>query len=298
MSSKRISAKKSKENFYKRIDAHIPVKKNIYSMLPLEELTTLGAANPVEIPQILRLTNHTYECFWFKACELGHVEWVKYAPNNFDIDMTDSDNFTGLHIATIHNRLNVVKLLIFKGANMDKQTSQGNTALIFACEKGFEEIMKYLIRKGANVFLTCNAGLSCLHVALYRGHFTIAKFLLKQQNFDPNLHTGESTGNKSSLLIAVAQRVRAATPTIDIIKLLLKKGANLNDPPEILFYAAEHGHFEVFKFLVKKGADIFANSYNESLIVFLARNEDYVFLDFLSNYIQTNYERKRKNNNI
>jgi len=66
----------------------------------------------------------------------------------------------------------------------------------------------------------------------------------------------------------------------------------LDNPPEILFFAAKYAHFAVFEFLIQKGADIFAKFEGKSLMVFLSEKRENDKLAALSKYIEKNYIKK------
>ena len=64
---------------------------------------------------------------------------------NIDMNKQDKDGLTPLHVAVLSNNKRLVKLLLFRGADMKLETNEGNTAASLAQENGYSEIEKILI---------------------------------------------------------------------------------------------------------------------------------------------------------
>jgi hypothetical protein len=74
--------------------------------------------------------------------------------NNGDIgpeELTGNGNWSPLHSATSNNRINTVRLLLEKGANVNQQCEcNGDTPLHSAAKNGYFDIIKILIEAGAD----------------------------------------------------------------------------------------------------------------------------------------------------
>lgn len=57
------------------------------------------------------------------------------------LDPVDDTNSTPLILAASAGRLDVVKLLISKGSNVNHKTNRGQTSLHYACSKGHKEVI-------------------------------------------------------------------------------------------------------------------------------------------------------------
>jgi ankyrin repeat protein len=73
--------------------------------------------------------------------------------------------------------IEMAKLLINKGANINAKDSKSRTPLMIAAEKGYIEIVKLLINRGADVNVRRHDGETALGIALQKGNFNTARLL-------------------------------------------------------------------------------------------------------------------------
>ncbi len=91
--------------------------------------------------------------------EIAHhnIESVKEAiKEGYDVNYRDGDGSTYLHVAVINFDLEITKLLIEAGAEIDCVDNNKNTPLIYAVNRKdprLYEIAKYLIKNGADLDL-------------------------------------------------------------------------------------------------------------------------------------------------
>lgn len=71
----------------------------------------------------------------------------KYRNGRLSINIRDDRNLTPLHFACHNGHVNMVKLLLEKGANVDAQTVNGSSPLHFAALDGHDEVAGRLILK-------------------------------------------------------------------------------------------------------------------------------------------------------
>ncbi|KAM8960556.1 KN motif and ankyrin repeat domain-containing protein 1 [Pelodytes ibericus] len=91
---------------------------------------------------------------------------------------------TALMLAVSHGRIDMVKVLLVCGADVNIQDDEGSTALMCASEHGHVEIVKLLLAQpGCNAALEDNDGSSALSIALDAGHKDIAVLLYAHVNF-------------------------------------------------------------------------------------------------------------------
>ncbi len=172
-------------------------------------------------------------------------------------------NQTLLGLASYYGKVNIARLLIDRGANLEKKGQHGLGPLQWAAEGGRSEVAKLLVAKGADV----NKGGSLSYAILYH-HADVVKVLLE--------HGASATHNgKSALDFAYlkknAEIVKLLTPAKTIheaardgklweVKRFVKLGVNINAKEEqgrtVLHFAATKNHLEIVSYLIACNADI------------------------------------------
>ena len=73
--------------------------------------------------------------------------------------------------------LDMVKLVLSKGAGVDPKIEGGRTPLMFAAKEGYLEMVKLLVSNGANVKAKSKEGETPLNLAEKGGHMKVVEFL-------------------------------------------------------------------------------------------------------------------------
>ena len=132
----------------------------------------------------------------FVACSAGHHEIVEYllSLGGNDILASDINGYNPLHAASSHRHMKVVEILLREGFSspdqIDRVGSQGLTAFFVASIFGNLEIARVLLRAGANINVSNKDGNTALMVACKVGKADTVKFLL-EEGADPNLENNE-----------------------------------------------------------------------------------------------------------
>ncbi len=97
-----------------------------------------------------------------------------------DLDWRYGDGLesTLLHVATNYGRVEVVRMLIDAGTNLNVQDNIGRTPLHWAAKNGIVKIARMLIDAGANVNVQDKDGQTPLHWAAMYGRVEIARMLI------------------------------------------------------------------------------------------------------------------------
>jgi ankyrin repeat protein len=95
-----------------------------------------------------------------------------------NINAQDKDGTTPLHRAARSGKERLVRLLISKGASVDKSDISDMSPLMMAAQNGHEEVAKGLTEGGANLDTTNKSG-SALHFAVEHGHEVVVKLLVE-----------------------------------------------------------------------------------------------------------------------
>jgi uncharacterized protein len=96
-----------------------------------------------------------------------------------DIDAVDLEGWTALMHSTVHNSIGSLKILIDAGAKLDTKDLEGWTALIIAARNDNFYALKLLIESEANVNEKDDQGFSALDYAIHRKYTNIIDLLKK-----------------------------------------------------------------------------------------------------------------------
>ena len=185
------------------------------------------------------------------AAENGHLEVVRLLiEKGADATAEDDDKSTPLHYAAENGHLEVVRLLIEKGADATAANVYKSTPLHFGgAENGHLEVVRLLIEKGADATAEEGDKTTPLHYAAESGHLEVVRLLI-EKGADA---TAENYGKKTPLHYA------AENGHLEVVRLLIEKGAGATaenyGKKTPLHFGAENGHLEVVRLLIEKGAD-------------------------------------------
>ena len=100
-----------------------------------------------------------------------------------------------LHFAAYMGHIEIIKLLLDKGAKIDLQNEFGETALFFAIENGKIDAVKLLIEKGADVNITTSKGVNPISWAKKYKRYEILDVLKGIRAIEPLNNPVASTQN-------------------------------------------------------------------------------------------------------
>jgi len=134
---------------------------------------------------------------------------------------------TPLEFAILSNYDEMAKLLIDHGANVNVRDSKYRHSILHsACHTGTLDIVKVLIEKGADIEAKTHDGLTPLMTAVMFKKVTIVQYLL-EQGANPNFRGGKE---QITALHRILDKPKEADKIneIMIFKLLIKHGANID----------------------------------------------------------------------
>jgi len=197
-----------------------------------------------------------------KAGENGNVQIIKYLIEEMkaNINQGQSDGSTPLFMACQNNRLDAVKYLLSKGVDANKGKRDSATPIIVASELGHTEVVRLLVNeaKVTSAHDQMYNGVTPLYKASEKGHLEIVKILCEDARVNPDLPKNDGV----SPLFTACQMGH-----LPIIKYLAEKhNADINKPKNDgvtpLYMAAEYRNVEIVEYLVKRGANLHAQSVN------------------------------------
>ena len=118
---------------------------------------------------------------------------------------------------------------------------RGNTALMFAAEKGDKPITELLLMEQASVFLINKRGLSALTLAHVKGHTAIVNMICTRLRESKELDTQMLVASEEGDLATVRALLSFDTNLFSVVDKIHRKSS--------LHLAAEKGHFNVASFL-------------------------------------------------
>ncbi len=215
----------------------------------------------------------------------GHLEIVSMLlDRKAEIDLADNQGSTPLHAACMRFQPAVARLLIERGARINVRDQWGHTALVNAVGTVYGQdldLIKLLIAKGADVNAAGGRGETPLDGAAGRGNLTIARLLIESgADLNPHaypegtpLHNATEQNRQEVARFLVERGARlsdknqygytalhlaAIRGCTELTKLLLERGADIHAGDRYgrtaLFYAARHGHRGVADVLTAAGA--------------------------------------------
>jgi glycerophosphodiester phosphodiesterase len=132
------------------------------------------------------------------ACKLGHLELLKLLiSKGASVDLADEDGETPLLFAIRSHFLEGVKVLIDQGhvdINLAEKIN-GWTPLMIACMEGFKTIVEALLEANANKDIVDHNGWSASEHAVFRGYLDIGRLTVPK---DPKLHLDPAVRAKLS----------------------------------------------------------------------------------------------------
>jgi ankyrin repeat protein len=187
------------------------------------------------------------------AVEYGRLDIVKeLLEKGADVNLKDKYGHTALIRAAYNGRLDIVKALLEKGADVNLKDNFGHTTLIWAARKDRLDIVKALLEKGVNVNLEDSYGCTALKWAARNGHLTVIEELIKKQTPE---QLNETKIDEIPLIIWAAQNGH-----LNIVNTLLEKGADVNLKNDAgdtaLNIAIRQKNFPMIRLLLTSNKDI------------------------------------------
>lgn len=141
------------------------------------------------------------------------------------VNVTDSDGYTPLHKACYNNNVEMVKLLLRHGANLEARTELGWTPLHSACKWNNAECVALLLQHGADINAHSQGDQTPLHItATVSNCRSTLVTLLMDDRIMPDL-----LNNSGETAAAIAKRGGMAYPLFGMAQSALTVETGLLD---------------------------------------------------------------------
>lgn len=138
---------------------------------------------------------------------------------------------TALHIAAMNGKVDVLTVLIARGANVNLQDDNGITPLMLAARDGRVEAVQALIAQGAKVQIQDKLGENALHIAAAHGRMDVVTALLDR---GADIRSTTNTGLNALVFalnrVAQPSATKSDTELVQFIKSKYGAGADTIKP--------------------------------------------------------------------
>ena len=161
-----------------------------------------------------------------EAAEQGDLKTVRSLVQKSDVNLAQGDGMTALHWAAYQGNLEMTRVLIQAGANLNAANRlKALTPLLIAAQAGDAAMLDLLLKSGADANLANALGTTPLMLAAASGKPDAVKTLL---DHGADVNARESARRQTALMFAAALNRDA------VVRLLASRGADLNATSKIV----------------------------------------------------------------
>lgn len=191
------------------------MRRLIRSVALVGTVLALGACQKKEEAKSLDLSQDMV-----KAIVQGKPQEVKQLLDKGEAVDAKQAGQTALHFASMNGKVDIISILIARGAKVDAQDDQGVTPLMLACKDGQLDAVRALLAQGAKLETQNKMGENALHIAGAHGKKDVVTELL-----DRGANIRATTNNGLNVLVfALNRMVQPGATAADTALVVYIKG--------------------------------------------------------------------------
>jgi ankyrin repeat protein len=184
-----------------------------------------------------------------------------------DVNANTNEGVTPLMYAVDNGDIQITRILVLNGADINRKPHNGVTALLSSTLINHLDIAEFLIRNGANINDPDAQGISPLMYAVIYNYPVLRDMLIY---YGADIHQTDNEGN-NPLILAVFMN------NPEIVEIFLDQNANVNSEDKNgftpLMLAAQNGDTAIMNLLINKQADLNAkNKYGNTALSLAVKN--------------------------
>lgn len=210
-------------------------------------ISTFKNYTPTQQKQIITLNTLLLESFNAGYCFDKLFSFIENIKDPVVINAQFADGKTPLITALQSNNVELVRLMLKNGANVDGVDNYSSTALMFAIKFDQKDMVALLLSYNPDIFMEDNATITSLMVAVLQNNSKIVSMLLDYE---------AKSKNKNAANIDKLRALNLASDLgyVEIVKILLSQGTSIKQLPNgetPLLFAAKSGNEEIVRMLLK-----------------------------------------------
>jgi ankyrin repeat protein len=154
-----------------------------------------------------------------------------------NVNVTDENANTPLHLAAEKGYLEIVELLLKSGANVKAKNTKSNTPLHVAAKNGHIDIVKLLIGRGATIDVVNKDKRMPILLAARNGHVEVVQFLIEKRA------DYRAPDKRENTILHHAVKARS----LGIVDLLLNRGFKRDTKNEKIITPDKQNKFSTYK---------------------------------------------------
>lgn len=192
------------------------------------------------------------------------------------LEARDEDEMTPLLLAAYENRMDALKLLIDKGADINATGFSGRNALSYAVQNASPEMVKLLLSKGSALILD-GSERDALYQAIEHKNPEVLRLVLPYETNLNRIYLKNSNQKDARNLVKTTLLIQAVeSGSLENVKGLIEKGSDINHPNDRgetpILTALREGEFTIATYLADQGARLDARDAMGNTVLSYALN--------------------------